>query len=82
MSTSNNNVNHPNHYQGERECIEIMKDMFGKEAVANFCRCNAYKYRFRAGKKGCNSSEQDIAKAEWYEEYLHRLEANRTALNE
>ena len=24
----NDNVNHPEHYQGERECIDIMLDLF------------------------------------------------------
>ena len=46
------NVNHPSHYQGKRECIEVMRKMFGDEAVKGFCKCNAYKYRFRAGRKG------------------------------
>lgn len=68
------NVNHPSHYQGERECIEVMRKMFGDEAVKGFCKCNAYKYRFRAGRKDNNTAEQDIAKAEWYEEYLFAME--------
>ena len=66
------NVNHPSHYQGKRECIEVMRKMFGDEAVKGFCKCNAYKYRFRAGRKG--SAEEDIKKAEWYEEYLFAME--------
>lgn len=63
-------VNHPEHYQGKHECIEVMRAMFGDEAVAGFCRCNSFKYRFRAGNKDGNTYEQDIAKAEWYENYL------------
>ena len=66
----NDNVNHPTHYQGKNECIDVMIAMFGKEAVKHFCMCNAYKYRFRADKK--NGSE-DIAKAEWYETKLIEL---------
>lgn len=66
----NDNVNHPTHYQGKNECIDVMIAMFGKEAVKHFCMCNAYKYRFRADKK--NGSE-DIAKAEWYESKLIEL---------
>lgn len=42
-------VNHPEHYQGKHECIEVMRAMFGDEAVVAFCRCNSFKYRFRAG---------------------------------
>ena len=71
-------VNHPDHYQGKHECIEIMRVMFGDNAVRCFCKCNAYKYRFRAGKKKGNSAEQDIAKAEWYEDYLIQMENERS----
>lgn len=65
------NVNHPEHYQGKHECIDIMKALFGAEAVKGFCKCNAFKYRFRANKK---NGEEDIKKAEWYEEYLMEME--------
>lgn len=44
-------VNRPEHYQGKHECIEVMRAMFGDEAVVAFCRCNSFKYRFRAGTK-------------------------------
>ena len=64
-------VNHPEHYQGKHECIEIMRAMCGDEAVKAFCRCNSFKYRFRADKK---NGEEDIRKAEWYEEYLMKME--------
>lgn len=64
------NVNHPSHYQGKHECIDIMLAMFGKEAVKGFCMCNAYKYRFRAYKK---NGVEDIKKAEWYENKLIEL---------
>jgi hypothetical protein len=70
------NVDHPSHYQGKNECIDVMLAMFGVEAVKGFCKCNAYKYRFRAGQKEGNSAEQDIEKAEWYETYLMGLEKN------
>lgn len=67
-------INHPAHYQGNHECIDVMRAMFGDEAVKGFCRCNAYKYRFRAGCKDGESAEDDLAKAEWYEDYLMRME--------
>lgn len=57
------NGNHPAHYQGRFECIDEMVALFGVEAVVNFCKLNAYKYRFRAAMKG---GEEDIKKAEWY----------------
>ena len=64
------NVNHPEHYQGKNECIDVMVAMFGVDAVKHFCMCNAYKYRFRADKK---NGAEDIAKAEWYESKLIEL---------
>lgn len=64
------NVNHPKHYQGKNECIDVMVAMFGVEAVKHFCMCNAYKYRFRSNMK---NGEEDIKKAEWYEDKLIEL---------
>lgn len=69
-------VDHPEHYQGKNECIDVMIAMFGAEAVKSFCRCNAYKYRFRADKK---NGEEDIRKAEWYESKLIELEGEKYA---
>lgn len=65
-------VNHPCHYQGKHECIEEMIALFGVEAVKSFCRCNVHKYRYRADTKG--NKENDLAKADWYMEYLMKLE--------
>lgn len=57
-------VNHPAHYEtGRFECIEVMIETQGIEAVRNFCICNAFKYLYRHGRK--NGSE-DIRKAVWY----------------
>ena len=67
-------VDHPEYYQGKNECIDVMIAMFGVEAVKSFCRCNAYKYRFRADKK---NGEEDIRKAEWYESKLIELEGEK-----
>lgn len=66
-------VNHPSHYDGKHECIELMEALYGIEAVKAFCKCNSFKYRFRAGKKSSSSFEEDINKAEWYEDYLIKL---------
>lgn len=58
------NVNHPDHYKGQKyECIEVMREVFGEEAVKHFCRLNAFKYLWRADKK---NGEEDIQKAKWY----------------
>lgn len=64
-------VNHPAHYQGKHECIDEMIALFGIDAVKAFCKCNVYKYRYRADKKG---GSEDISKAEWYMDKLMELE--------
>ena len=64
---THDNVSHPAHYQGEYECIDLMRAIFGDEAVRGFCICNAYKYRFRANMK---NGEEDLQKAQYYERYL------------
>ena len=57
-------VNHPSHYtNGGMECIDEMVLVFGKEAAAHFCLCNAWKYRRRALYK---DGEQDMQKSHWY----------------
>lgn len=72
MRQANDPVNAPAHYtqNGDNECIDVMRWLFGDEAVMAFCRCNIFKYRFRAGMK---NGEQDIAKAVWYENYLRKM---------
>lgn len=58
------NVNHPSHYEtGKFECIEVMLETQGKEAVKNFCICNAFKYIYRHNNK---NGVEDIKKAKWY----------------
>lgn len=64
-------VNHPAHYQGKRECIEVMRALFGDAAVMGFCKCNSFKYRFRQDGKG---GAEDVQKAEWYEDYLIQMQ--------
>ena len=68
-------VDHPEHYRDEngKECIDCMIEKFGVAAVMNFCKCNTYKYLFRAGKKKGNSAEQDLAKANWYDNKYNEL---------
>lgn len=64
------NVNHPAHYQGKHECIDEMIAIFGKHAVMDFCRCNVYKYRYRAAAK---NGQEDLDKANWYMDKLIEL---------
>lgn len=57
-------VNHPAHYgSGENECINIMIQTQGIEAVGAFCICNAFKYLYRHRYKG---QIEDIKKCVWY----------------
>ena len=57
-------INHPARYKaGKFECIDIMIDVFGANAVKNFCILNAFKYIWRSEKK---NGIEDIKKAVWY----------------
>lgn len=52
MNKQHSNVNHPTHYKtGEFECIDVMVETQGVNAVKNFCICNAFKYLYRHGRK-------------------------------
>lgn len=46
--------------------------LFGVEAVKGFCKCNVYKYRYRANRK---NGDEALAKADWYMDKLMELEA-------
>lgn len=57
-------VNHPGHYEtGKFECIDVMVETQGVEAVKDFCICNAFKYLYRHKNKNGN---EDVKKAIWY----------------
>ena len=57
-------VNHPPHYEsGKFECIDVMVETQGVEAVQHFCICNAFKYLYRHERK---NGVEDIKKAIWY----------------
>lgn len=66
QDTTADNVNHPQHYEsGKFECIEVMTEAIGCEAVKSFCLCNAFKYIYRCTKKHETPTE-DVKKAVWY----------------
>lgn len=68
-------VNHPSHYnQGKYECIEVMEEVFGKEAVEHFCLLNAFKYVWRSGHK---NGMEDLKKASFYLDYLEKMEEKK-----
>ena len=55
----------PQYYRaGQIECIDAMEAALGAEAVISFCQGNAFKYVWRAGKKGDKAT--DLRKAAWY----------------
>lgn len=68
-------INHPPHYTcREHECIEEMVYVFGAQAVIDFCKCNAWKYRYRAGNK--DNYEEDMEKSDWYISKIMELQEN------
>lgn len=58
----------PSHYEGEREAIDVIRDILGKQGFISYCWGNMLKYKARAGKKG--DYEEDYLKAKWYTEML------------
>ena len=74
-------VTHPDHYKGEKyECIEVMLEVFGADAVKDFCLCNAFKYLWRCKKKH-DSAVTDIKKAKFYLEKYIELEEGEANMN-
>lgn len=65
-------INKPAHYnrEGAMQCIEEMLAIFGKEAVMDFCKCNAWKYRYRAADK---NGEEDLKKSDVYMKWYKQL---------
>lgn len=45
------------------ECLDVMVNIYGKEAVKNFCICNVFKYLWRWKNK---NGEEDLRKAKNY----------------
>ena len=70
-------INHPDRYAGGKfECIKVMLDVFGADAVKHFCILNAFKYVWRAEKK---NGVEDIKKAVWYLNKYIELGGERNA---
>lgn len=73
----NDVVNHPKHYtSGKYECLAVMADTFGVEAVKAFCRCNAFKYIWRSELK---NGIEDLKKSIFYINFLIGLEEGKSA---
>lgn len=63
--TTHDAVDHPDHYTaGGIECIDALEAALTDEQFAGFCRGNALKYLWRAGRKG--DVVEDLRKASWY----------------
>lgn len=75
MDTHKDMVNHPIHYNANGlECIDVMQLAYGDENVSSFCKLNAFKYLYRADKKG---GLEDMKKARWYlDKYIQINEEN------
>ena len=71
LPVAKDSVNHPGHYEtGRFECIDVMLETQGNEAVKGFCICNAFKYLYRHKRK---NGVEDIKKAIWYlNKYIER----------
>ena len=58
-------VNHPAHYtSGDIECIEAIEAALGVAGFVDYCKGNAMKYIWRAGRK--SDDVEDLRKAAWY----------------
>ena len=74
-------VDQPPHYrQHAMECFDEMVHVFGVKAAKSYCKCAAWKYRYRAPYKG--KFVEDNAKADWYLKKLSELDAVSTPENE
>lgn len=76
MGESDDKVNHPPHYEtgAPFECIDVMIETQGVDAIMIYCVCNAFKYLYRHRRK---NGGEDIAKAQWYLNKYLELEAMR-----
>ena len=69
-------INHPDHFGGgdnPYETIEVLRNTLTPEEFRGFIKGNVMKYTMRAGKKAGVSEAKDMAKAEWYLNYMNSL---------
>ena len=60
------NVNHPSHYNQNKNGIEVIDIIEGQDWGAGFNRGNILKYVLRAGYKDSSKELEDLKKAAWY----------------
>lgn len=70
----------PHYMQHAMECFDEIVQVFGVKAAKSYCKCAAWKYRYRAPYKG--KFEEDNAKADWYLKKLSELDAASIFENE
>lgn len=68
-------VNKPPHYMlaNGMESIEVIRATLTNEEYLGWCKGNALKYQFRAGKKNSDKTKEDYQKAEFYIKELQKL---------
>lgn len=61
-------VNHPPHYKlaNGMESIDVIRAVLSPEEYKGWCKGNALKYQFRAGKKDPAKESEDYRKAEFF----------------
>lgn len=70
MTTTNDMVDKPAHYQGRVECIEAIEAATaGLEGIEAVCTSNCIKYLWRWKRK---NGAEDLRKARWYLDKLIR----------
>ena len=75
------NKTDPLHYKNQSiEVWEMMIRIWGKEKFISFCEMNAFKYRMRVGSKEGESIEDEIKKAQIYEQKANELRAENNLL--
>jgi hypothetical protein len=64
------------HYNSERiPGIVAMERIWGTKAMMIFCEMNEFKYRQRLGKKEDQALQQELKKANWYNEAAKMFQA-------
>ena len=69
----------PDHYKNSsKEVIDMMLDIWGVEKLIAHCEMCAFKYRMRIGSKPSQLIENDLQKAQWYENKAKTLRDDKT----
>lgn len=61
-------ASNPEHYKGEIECIDALRQVMSEEEFRGYCRGSALAYLWRMGRK--DEVQQEAKKAAWYVSWL------------